>query len=63
MKIEGRKKCLGKGKGRHYPPMEKESKVWLSEYFKKYNQNLEKLFFKIGQPSPKWLSQELSESD
>jgi len=63
MKIEGRKKCLGKGKGRHYPPMEEESKVWLSEYFKKYNQNLEKLFIKIGQPSPKWLSQELSESD
>jgi len=62
MKKKGHKKCLGKGKGRHYSLMEKESRDWLSKYYIKYNKNLESLFIKIGQPLPKWFSIELSSS-
>jgi heparan sulfate N-deacetylase/N-sulfotransferase NDST2 len=41
--VGGKKKCLGKGKGRSYPAMDPESREWLRNYYKKANENLEKL--------------------
>ena len=34
MKVQGKKKCLGKGKGRKYPPMDQFSSKWLLDYYK-----------------------------
>ena len=60
MLLGGRKKCLGKGKGRNYPPMDQKSRDWLHDYYKKANENLEKMLVKMGKEVPGWLSGELS---
>lgn len=53
-------KCLGKGKGRIYPPMsEKEIKL-LREFFTPHNVALSKLLTKLRQPIPLWLQEDLS---
>ena len=61
MKINGKKKCLGKGKGRIYPPMDEFSVKWLKKYYRKQNENLERLLKKLGTKVPTWLTSELSE--
>ena len=61
MKINGKKKCLGKGKGRIYPPMDEFSVKWLKKYYRKQNENLERLLKRLGTKVPTWLTSELSE--
>ncbi|XP_066488237.1 bifunctional heparan sulfate N-deacetylase/N-sulfotransferase 3 isoform X2 [Tiliqua scincoides] len=56
---EGRTKCLGKSKGRKYPPMDSECRMFLSSYYRDHNIELSKLLHKLGQPLPSWLRQEL----
>ncbi|XP_030336238.1 bifunctional heparan sulfate N-deacetylase/N-sulfotransferase 4 [Strigops habroptila] len=55
----GKTKCLGKSKGRKYPPMDQESRVFLSSYYRDHNVELSKLLHRLGQPLPSWLRQEL----
>ncbi|XP_072611459.1 bifunctional heparan sulfate N-deacetylase/N-sulfotransferase 3 isoform X2 [Vulpes vulpes] len=56
---EGKTKCLGKSKGRKYPPMDPDSRAFLSSYYRGHNVELSKLLHKLGQPLPSWLRQEL----
>ncbi|KAJ7327022.1 hypothetical protein JRQ81_016781 [Phrynocephalus forsythii] len=56
---EGKTKCLGKSKGRKYPPMDPECRIFLSSYYRDHNVELSKLLHKLGQPLPSWLRQEL----
>ncbi|XP_033871892.3 bifunctional heparan sulfate N-deacetylase/N-sulfotransferase 4-like isoform X1 [Acipenser ruthenus] len=55
----GKTKCLGKSKGRKYPPMDLESRTFLSRYYKDHNVQLSKLLHRLGQPLPSWLREEL----
>ncbi|NWY00853.1 NDST4 sulfotransferase, partial [Nothoprocta ornata] len=55
----GKTKCLGKSKGRKYPPMDQESRAFLSSYYRDHNVELSKLLHRLGQPLPSWLRQEL----
>ncbi|XP_044284819.1 bifunctional heparan sulfate N-deacetylase/N-sulfotransferase 4 [Varanus komodoensis] len=55
----GKTKCLGKSKGRKYPPMDQESRAFLSNYYRDHNVELSKLLHRLGQPLPSWLRQEL----
>ncbi|RLV96725.1 hypothetical protein DV515_00012508 [Chloebia gouldiae] len=55
----GKTKCLGKSKGRKYPPMDRESRAFLSSYYREHNVELSKLLHRLGQPLPSWLRQEL----
>uniref|UniRef100_A0A8C1M882 [heparan sulfate]-glucosamine N-sulfotransferase n=1 Tax=Cyprinus carpio TaxID=7962 RepID=A0A8C1M882_CYPCA len=55
----GRTKCLGKSKGRKYPPMDSESRVFLSRFYRDQNIELSKLLHRLGQPLPAWLREEL----
>ena len=56
MRLNGKKKCLGKGKGRQYSEMESPSVTWLSKYYSKHNENLRKLLNKFGYPIPSWFA-------
>lgn len=56
---EGKTKCLGKSKGRKYPPMDPDSRAFLSSYYRDHNVELSKLLHRLGQPLPSWLRQEL----
>ncbi|XP_004703528.1 bifunctional heparan sulfate N-deacetylase/N-sulfotransferase 4 [Echinops telfairi] len=55
----GKTKCLGRSKGRKYPPMDPESRTFLSNYYRDHNVELSKLLHRLGQPLPSWLRQEL----
>ncbi|KAL4640369.1 bifunctional heparan sulfate N-deacetylase/N-sulfotransferase 4-like [Arapaima gigas] len=55
----GKTKCLGKSKGRKYPSMDTESRVFLSRYYRDHNVELSKLLHRLGQPLPAWLREEL----
>ncbi|NXL46228.1 NDST4 sulfotransferase, partial [Podilymbus podiceps] len=55
----GKTKCLGKSKGRKYPPMDQEARAFLSSYYRDHNVELSKLLHRLGQPLPSWLRQEL----
>ncbi|KAK2865605.1 hypothetical protein Q7C36_001661 [Tachysurus vachellii] len=55
----GRTKCLGKSKGRKYPPMDAESRLFLSHFYRDHNIELSKLLHRLGQPLPAWLREEL----
>ncbi|XP_014435981.2 bifunctional heparan sulfate N-deacetylase/N-sulfotransferase 4 isoform X3 [Pelodiscus sinensis] len=55
----GKTKCLGKSKGRKYPPMDQEARAFLSNYYRDHNVELSKLLHRLGQPLPYWLRQEL----
>ncbi|KAJ7401657.1 hypothetical protein BTVI_93724 [Pitangus sulphuratus] len=58
----GKTKCLGKSKGRKYPPMDQESRAFLSSYYRDHNVELSKLLHRLGQPLPSWLRQELQKA-
>ncbi|XP_013178034.1 PREDICTED: bifunctional heparan sulfate N-deacetylase/N-sulfotransferase [Papilio xuthus] len=53
-------KCLGKSKGRIYPPMEERSAKFLKRYYTPHNAALSKLLVRLGRPVPPWLKEELS---
>ncbi|CAH1996483.1 unnamed protein product [Acanthoscelides obtectus] len=57
-------KCLGRSKGRHYPPMEEKSLKHLQRYYLSHNTALVKLFKKIGiRVIPNWLKEDLSDKN
>uniref|UniRef100_A0A8C1V9S6 Bifunctional heparan sulfate N-deacetylase/N-sulfotransferase 1 n=1 Tax=Cyprinus carpio TaxID=7962 RepID=A0A8C1V9S6_CYPCA len=58
----GKTKCLGKSKGRRYPDMDIDSRTFLREYYHEHNIELSKLLYKMGQPLPSWLREELLHS-
>ncbi|XP_030650329.1 bifunctional heparan sulfate N-deacetylase/N-sulfotransferase 1 isoform X2 [Chanos chanos] len=58
----GKTKCLGKSKGRRYPDMDHESQLFLKEYYREHNIELSKLLYRMGQPLPGWLKEELLNS-
>ncbi|CAL8333974.1 unnamed protein product [Gadus morhua 'NCC'] len=58
----GKTKCLGKSKGRRYPDMTPESQAFLREYYRDHNIELSKLLYRMGQPLPSWLREELVHS-
>ena len=47
--------CLGKGKGRHYGPMDAKSQRFLESYYKQPNKNLVDLLQLLKKPLPEWL--------
>ncbi|XP_037813495.1 LOW QUALITY PROTEIN: bifunctional heparan sulfate N-deacetylase/N-sulfotransferase, partial [Lucilia sericata] len=58
---EKRNKCLGKSKGRQYPPMDERSAKLLQRYYLSHNTALVKLLKKLGaRPIPQWLKDDLS---
>ncbi|XP_056456321.1 bifunctional heparan sulfate N-deacetylase/N-sulfotransferase 1b [Gadus chalcogrammus] len=58
----GKTKCLGKSKGRRYPDMTPEAQAFLREYYRDHNIELSKLLYRMGQPLPSWLREELVHS-
>ncbi|KAG5844199.1 hypothetical protein ANANG_G00159460 [Anguilla anguilla] len=58
----GKTKCLGKSKGRKYPDMDSDSRAFLKEHYRDHNIELSKLLYRIGQPLPSWLREELLSS-
>lgn len=56
---DGTKKCLGKGKGRQYPPMDPDTEAWLRAYYKHHNEALAKLLSRLGYSTPTWLKESL----
>ncbi|XP_023845343.1 bifunctional heparan sulfate N-deacetylase/N-sulfotransferase 1 isoform X2 [Salvelinus sp. IW2-2015] len=55
----GKTKCLGKSKGRKYPDMDPESQSFLREHYRDHNIELSKLLYRMGQPLPSWLREQL----
>lgn len=56
----GRLKCLGSGKGRRYPPMSRDARLYLNRLYLKHNQQLAKILTDIGQALPNWLEEATS---
>lgn len=59
---EDRTKCLGKSKGRQYPPMEDRSYKMLQRYYLSHNTALVKLLKRLGQKTPQWLKDDLTDT-
>ena len=59
--VNGKTKCLGKGKGRDYPPMEPKSRKFLQNYYRLYNEHLLKLLKRLGYSIPNWLKEDLND--
>lgn len=54
-------KCLGRSKGRLYPPMDDKTMKLLQRYYQTHNTALVKLLKKLGsRPIPQWLKNDLS---
>ncbi|GAB1298813.1 Bifunctional heparan sulfate N-deacetylase/N-sulfotransferase 2 [Apodemus speciosus] len=58
----GKTRCLGRSKGRRYPDMDMESRLFLTDFFRNHNLELSKLLSRLGQPAPLWLREELQHS-
>ncbi|XP_036784535.2 bifunctional heparan sulfate N-deacetylase/N-sulfotransferase 2 isoform X3 [Manis pentadactyla] len=58
----GKTRCLGKSKGRRYPDMDTDSRLFLMDFFRNHNLELSKLLSRLGQPVPSWLQEELQHS-
>ncbi|XP_033064273.1 bifunctional heparan sulfate N-deacetylase/N-sulfotransferase 2 isoform X3 [Trachypithecus francoisi] len=58
----GKTRCLGRSKGRRYPDMDTESRLFLTDFFRNHNLELSKLLSRLGQPVPSWLREELQHS-
>lgn len=54
---QGGSQCLGKGKGRHYDPLDSRSQQFLEGYYKTPNKELAELLQLFRQPLPSWLKQ------
>ena len=52
---QGGTQCLGKGKGRHYTPMDTKSQKFLEDYYREPNKNLLDLLQQLNKPLPDWL--------
>ena len=52
---QGGTHCLGKGKGRHYAPIDERSQRFLEEYYQKPNKELADLLQLLKKPLPNWL--------
>nr|XP_050846994.1 bifunctional heparan sulfate N-deacetylase/N-sulfotransferase isoform X2 [Vespula vulgaris] len=60
---EDRTKCLGKSKGRQYPPMEDKSYKFLQRYYLSHNTALVKLLKRLGSRTiPQWLKEDLTDT-
>ena len=59
--VHGKTKCLGKGKGRIYPPMKPESLRFLQAHYRLYNEHLLKLLKRLGYAIPDWLKKDLND--
>ncbi|KAL0269790.1 UNVERIFIED_CONTAM: hypothetical protein PYX00_007403 [Menopon gallinae] len=56
-------KCLGRNKGRQYPPMEEKTYKLLQRYYLSHNTALVKLLKRLGiRNIPQWLKDDLSET-
>ncbi|XP_066991415.1 bifunctional heparan sulfate N-deacetylase/N-sulfotransferase [Anabrus simplex] len=56
-------KCLGRSKGRQYPPMEDKSYKLLQRYYLSHNTALVKLLKRLGSRTvPQWLKDDLSDT-
>lgn len=56
-------KCLGRSKGRQYPPMEERSNKLLQRYYLAHNTALVKLLKRLGMRNvPQWLKDDLSDT-
>ena len=53
-------KCLGRGKGRSYPPIGEEAERYVRDLYSGHNVALSKLLTKLRQPIPLWLEQDLT---
>ena len=55
-------KCLGRGKGRRYAPMDSQAEAILQRHYQPHNVALHKLLVRLNQPVPlpKWLKADLS---
>ena len=47
--------CLGKGKGREYPPLAEDTKSYLKDYYSQHNAKLLQLLAMHKFPIPSWL--------
>lgn len=52
----GKQKCLGPGKGRHYPAMSQEAETLLYKFYEPHNQKLLILLQELKVSPPKWLT-------
>ncbi|CAL4117573.1 unnamed protein product, partial [Meganyctiphanes norvegica] len=59
---EDKTKCLGRGKGRNYPPMTEEETKTLKNFYKPYNIALEKLLNRLDYVVPSWLFEDLTDT-
>lgn len=57
----GRTKCLGRGKGRKYPPLPAEAERTLRAYYRPHNQALSKLLGRLQFDLPGWLAEEMED--
>ncbi|XP_062846559.1 bifunctional heparan sulfate N-deacetylase/N-sulfotransferase 1 [Trichomycterus rosablanca] len=55
----GKTNCLGKSKGKRYSDMKSESQLFLRDFYRDHNIELSKLLYRMGQPLPSWLRDEL----
>lgn len=53
-------KCLGRSKGRQYPPMDPRAEKFLKAFYLSHNVALSKLLNRLRQPIPAWLEDDLS---
>ncbi|XP_035228174.1 bifunctional heparan sulfate N-deacetylase/N-sulfotransferase-like [Stegodyphus dumicola] len=53
-------KCLGRSKGRLYPPVDPQTEKFLKAFYLPHNIALSKLLTKLRQPIPLWLEKDLS---
>ena len=54
-------KCLGKSKGRQYPPIDERSEEYLKQFYNKFNVALSKLLDRMNFDKPEWLTEVLKE--
>lgn len=52
---KGKDICLGKSKGRKYPPLSKEDQKYLEHYYAPHNRKLYKLLLQLSRRPPSWL--------
>lgn len=52
--------CLGKSKGRNYPPMSNEARNYLNRHYWPHNRQLARILSDIGQPLPTWLDETMT---
>ena len=58
---DDRTRCLGKSKGRQYPPIDEPSEDYLKQFYNKYNVALSKFLDRINLEKPEWLTEALKD--